>query len=337
MGRLSVRIARALRHSIGNVALAACCIASVAGAAIAADPPYPARPIRVIVPQAAGGTVDLLTRMLGDGMRAMFGVAIVVDDRPGANAMIGNGSAKRAAPDGYTVLAASTATHVMAPLVVPGGAYDPLRDFVPVINLVHQTKVVLVSADLGVTTLDELVTLARSRPHQLNFASTGVGSSSHLDTAQLASLTGMNLVHIPYRGSAQTVAALMANEVQVLLASVTAAQPALSGGRARALAVLADRRSPLLPDVPTIVEAGLPGLDVRTWIGVVAPAGTEPRIVDQLNDMLNRVLRSPDMRAWLEKQGLEPVGGSPEALDSEIRADLDKWDNVIRGLGIRSP
>jgi tripartite-type tricarboxylate transporter receptor subunit TctC len=313
-----------------------CCVASLASGAATDEPLYPLRPIHVIVPQAPGGTVDLLTRMLGERMRAMFGVAVVIEDKPGANAMIGNGAVKRAAPDGYTLLAASTATHVMAPLVAPGGSYDPLRDFVPVIDLVVQTKVILVSADLGVATLDELVTRARSRPRQLNFASTGVGSSSHLDTVQLASLIGMELVHIPYRGSAQSVAALMTNEVQVLLASVTAAQPALAGGRARALAVLANQRSPLLPDVPTMVEAGLPGLDVQTWIGILAPAGTEPRIVDDLNALLNRVLRSPETRAWLEKQGLEPVGGSPESFDSEIRADLDKWGNVVSRLGIRS-
>jgi tripartite-type tricarboxylate transporter receptor subunit TctC len=291
----------------------------------------------VIVPQAPGGTVDLLMRMLGERLRASIGVVLIVDDRPGANAMIGNEAAKRAAPDGYTLLAASTATHVMTPLVLPGVSYDPVRDFVPVINLVHQTKVILVNAELGVTTLPELVALARSRPGRLNFASAGVGSSSHLDTVQLASLTGMDLVHIPYRGSAQSTAALMANEVQVLLASVTAAQPALASGRARALAVLSDERSPLLPDVPTLVEAGLPGLDVQTWIGILAPAGTPASVVDRLNAMLEVALRSPDVRAWLDKQGLELVGGPPAAFDREIRADLDKWDKVARRLGIRAP
>jgi tripartite-type tricarboxylate transporter receptor subunit TctC len=162
-----------------------------------------------------------------------------------------------------------------------------------------------------------------------------MGSSSHLDTEQLAALTGIELVHIPYRGSAQSVAAVSANEVQVLLASVTAALPALSGGRARALAVMADRRSPLLPGVPTIVEAGLPRLDVQTWIGFVAPAGTPPLIVEKLNHALNGILRSPDLLAWLEKQGLEPIGGSPAAFAAEIRADYDKWGNVVRRLGIR--
>jgi tripartite-type tricarboxylate transporter receptor subunit TctC len=324
-----------LRLTARIVALLCGCIGLLAAGPTPAEPPYPVRPIRVIVPQAPGGTVDLLSRMLGERMETMFGVSFVVEDKPGANGIIGNEAAKRAPPDGYTLLAASTATHAMTPHVVANLSYDPLQDFVPVINLVHQTKVVLVNSALGVATPGELVALARSRPGKLNFASTGVGSSSHLDTAQLAALTGIELVHIPYRGSPQTVAALIANEVQVLLASVTAALPAVASGRVRALAVMADQRSPLLPDVPTMVEAGLPRVDAQTWLGFLAPAGTPAGILDNLNHMLNRILQNPDTRAWLDKQGLEPVGGSREAFDLEIRADLDKWAKVAGNLGIR--
>jgi len=333
---MTVRAAAAWRRPCLAAAALLCGIpCALAADTTSPEAAYPIRPIRIIVPAAPGGTVDLLTRVLGERLETMLGVPVVVDDRPGANGIVGNDLARRAIPDGYTLLAATTATHVMAPHVVAGVTYDPLQDFVPVINLVYQTKVVLVSGTLGVATLGELVALARSRPGQLNYASTGIGSSSHLDTEQLAALTGIELVHIPYRGSAQTVAALSANEVQVLLASVTAAQPAIVAGRVRALAVIADRRSPLLPGVLTIVEAGLPRLDVQTWIGFVAPAGTPPAIVENLNRMLNRVLRGPDIRAWLEKQGLEPVGGSPAEFASEMRTDLDKWGKVVRRLGIR--
>jgi tripartite-type tricarboxylate transporter receptor subunit TctC len=297
--------------------------------------PYPARPIRIIVPASPGGTMDLLTRALGERLESRLGVAVVVDDKPGANGVIANDAARRAQADGYTLLAASTATLVMLPHVVAQLGFDPLRDFVPIVNLVYQTKVVLVSSALGVETLDGLVALARRRPGELNYGSTGIGSSSHLDTAQLAALTGIDIVHIPYRGSPQTVAALSANEVQILLASVTAALPAVASGRARALAVLADRRSPLLPEVPTIVEAGLPSLDVQTWIGFLAPAGTSPAIVDALNQALNRILRSRDTDAWLEKQGLQAVGGSADAFGSVMRADFDKWGEVTRRLGLR--
>jgi len=295
---------------------------------------YPTRPIRVIVPQAPAGTADLLARMLGEQMERVLGVAVVVDDKPGAGGIIGNEIAKRAFPDGYTLLAASTATHAMTPHVVAVLPYDPIADFVPVINLVYQTKVVLVNASLGASTLGALVTLARSRPGQINYASTGVGSSSHLDTEQLAALTDMKLVHIPYRGSAQTVAALIANEVQVLIASVTAAQAAVASGQVRALAVLSDRRSPLLPGVPTIEEEGLPRLNVQTWIGFLAPAGTPSPIVETLNATLNRILRSERTRAWLLGQGLEPVGGSAGAFEAEIRADLENWGKATRRLGL---
>jgi len=205
---------------------------------------------------------------------------------------------------------------------------------VPVVNLVYQTKVVLVNASLGVSTLPALVALARNQPGHLNYASTGIGSSSHFDTEVLAALTGMRMVHIPYRGSPQTVAALIADEVQVLLASVTAAQPALVSGHVRALAVLSDQRSPLLPRVPTIEEEGLPRVDAQTWIGLLAPAGTPPAIVDNLNATLNRILRNPAVSARLDAQGLEAVGGSPGDFDRVIRADLDKWGKVAHRLGV---
>jgi tripartite-type tricarboxylate transporter receptor subunit TctC len=296
---------------------------------------YPVRPMRVIVPQAAGGTVDLLTRMLAERMEAALSVAVVVDDRPGANGIIGTELAKRAAPDGYTLLAASTSTHAMTPHVALGLPYDSLRDLMPVVNLAYQTKVVLASSALEITTLGELVAFARKRPGQLNYASAGMGSSSHLDTEQLMALTGIELVHIPYRGSTQTVAALIANEVQVLLASVGAAQAAIRAGRVRALAVMADKRSSLLPDVPTIQEAGLPRLDVQTWIGFVVPAGTSPAIVERLNSTLNRILGDADIRRWMEQQGLEPIGGTSAAFDAEIRSDFEKWGQVTRRLRIR--
>ncbi len=335
-GAVTTRVAVCLRWTCLAVAALLCGSAgTLAGGATSAATPYPVRPIRLIVPLGPGGTVDLLSRVLGERLETMLGAPVVVENKAGANGIIGTEFAKRAAPDGYTLLAASTSTQVMTPHVVANLPYDALQDFVPVINLAYQTKVVLVSTALGVATLGELVALARSQPGKLNYASVGVGSSAHLDTEQLAALTGIELMHIPYRGSAQNIAAISANEVQVLLASVTASHTAVAAGRVRALAVMADRRSPLLPGVPTMVEAGLPRLDVQTWIGILAPAGTPPPIVEDLNQALNRVVRSPDFRAWMEKQGLEPIGGSPEAFGAEIRADFDKWGKVTRGLGIR--
>lgn len=320
------------RRHLAGLALALAAVLAVP--TTRAEPAYPTRPIRVVVPQAPGGTTDLVARMFGEQLERRLGVPVVIDNKPGANGVIGNDAVKRAQPDGYTLLAATTSTHVMATHVVPGIPYDPLRDFVPVANLVYQTKVVLANASLGVGTMRELIAYVRARPDQLNYASTGPGSSSHLDTEWLAAMTGMRLVQIPYRGSGQTVQAVAANEVQVLLASITAAQAALGTGRVRPLAVLSDKRSPLLPDVPTMTEAGLPHADVQTWIGFLAPAGTAPAIVDKLNRALNAILQAPEPKAWLDRQGLEAIGGTPAAFDAEIRTDYAKWGRLVRDLGL---
>ncbi len=297
---------------------------------------WPSRPIRLVVPQAAGGTADLVARMLADRLEPVLGVPVVVDDRPGAGGLIGTDIVKRAAPDGYTWLLASTATHAMAPQVIAGATIDPLRDFTPVANVAWQTKVVLASAALPVASLSELVAYARKRPGELNYASTGVGSSSHLDTELVAATTGIALHHVPYRGSGQTVSAISVDEVQVLIASVTAALPAIETGRARPLAVLSGRRSPLLPAVPTIAEAGVAGLDVQTWLGLVAPAGTPWAIVDELGRRVGRLLESPAVRAWFDAQGLEIASGTPTSFEALIRADVAKWGDLARALGVRA-
>ena len=274
--------------------------------------------------------------MLAERLEPVLGVALVVDNRPGANGLIGTEATKRATPDGYTLLVASTATHAMAPHVLSSEAFDPLRDFVPVINLAWQTKVVLVSNAVSATTLPAFVAYARERPERLNYASTGVGSSSHLDTELLAAESGMRLVHIPYRGSGQTVKALTTNEVQLLIASVTASQGAIEAGHARPLAVLAERRSPLLPTVPTIGEAGFPALDLRTWLGIVAPADTPAEIVTGLNAAIAKQMDDAAMRRWLDAQGLEPIGGTPAAFGATMRADVARWGEIARKVGAAS-
>ncbi|MEO8486290.1 MAG: tripartite tricarboxylate transporter substrate-binding protein [Betaproteobacteria bacterium] len=294
---------------------------------------WPTRALRIIVPQAAGGTADLVARVLAERLEPILGVPIVIDNRAGANGLIGGDAARRAVPDGYTLLMASTATHVMAPLSTSTEAFDPLRDFAPVVNLAWQTKVALASVAVPVTTLAGFVAYARAHPGKLNYASTGVGSSSHLDAELLCAATGMRLVHIPYRGSGQTVAALATNEVQLLLASVTAAYGAIEFGQTRALAVFAQRRSPLLPAVPTIAEAGLPGLDLRTWLGIVAPADTPVAIAGMLNGTIATLLQDPEMRQWLDSQGLEPIGGTPASFEHAIRADVVRWGDVARRVG----
>ena len=297
---------------------------------------WPKSPLRIVVPQAAGGTADALARMLGERLESRLGVPAIVDNRPGANGLIGTDVVRRAAPDGETLLVASTATHAIAPHVAPTTVFDPVRDFAPVVNIAWQTKVAISSPTVPATTLREFVAYARANPGRLNYASTGVGSSSHVDAELLASATGIKLVHIPYRGSGHTVAALVAGEVQLLLASVTAALGAIQTGQVRALAILSDQRSTLLPHVPTIGEAGVAAPDVRTWIGLLAPAETAPAIVDALNRSVAADLADPVLRGWLDLQGLEPIGGSSEAFTATIRSDVERWGAIVRRLGVRA-
>jgi tripartite-type tricarboxylate transporter receptor subunit TctC len=296
----------------------------------------PKGPLRIVVPQAAGGASDAVARMLAECLEARLGVAAIVENRPGANGLIGTELVRRAAPDGETLLVASTATHAIAPHVTRAATFDPARDFAPIVNVAWQTKVAIASLSVPATTLREFVAYARANPGRLNYGSAGVGSSSHVDAELLASATGIKLVHIPYRGSGWTVAALVTDEVQLLLASVTAALGAIRAGQVRALAVLSDQRAALLPQVPTIGEAGVPVPDVRNWIGLVAPAETPPPIVASFNRIVVSELAGPAFRAWLDQQGLERIGGTPEAFAATIRADVERWGAIVRRLGVPS-
>ncbi len=310
-----------------------------AGMRAAAAPSYPSRVVRLVVPQAVGGSNDLLARLVADHLEPLLGVAVVVDNRAGASGAIGCEAVARAAPDGYTLLAASSNTHAMAPHVVERLPYDPLRDFAPIVNLASTVKLLLVAAALPPRTLGEFVAYARARPGELNYASAGVGSSQHLDTELFKGIARVDLVHVPYRGSIQGLVALRTGEVQVALNSVGAALPYLRGGEVRALAVFGGSRSPLLPDVPTASEAGLDGLDrvdLRTWTGLAAPAGTRAEVVDRLNRDANRVLAQPAVADWLRSRGLEPIGGTAEAFARQMRTDYEAWARLVRQIGLRA-
>jgi tripartite-type tricarboxylate transporter receptor subunit TctC len=295
---------------------------------------YPARPIRLIVPQSPGGTVDLTARLFAERLRSALNATIVVENRPGAGGAIGCDLVAHAAPDGYTLLAASTNTHTMLPHVQASVPYDALRDFAPIANLVYTTSIVAVTPSLPVHTLSELIAYVRANPGKLNYASTGVGASNHIDTELFKSLARIDLVHIPYRGPMQAVEALVTGEVQVELVAIGTSIGQARAGQLRPLAVLSDQRSSLLPEVPTAAEAGLPELKVRFWVGLVAPAGTPPEVISMLNGALERILETPDVREWIASRGLEPAGGSPSDFAEEIRTDYAKWGEVIKRIGL---
>jgi tripartite-type tricarboxylate transporter receptor subunit TctC len=329
------KFARALAVAAAALVVAASAPASFC---VAAPLPqdYPSRPIRIIVPSAPGGLGDILARQVADRLGSALRTSVVVDNKPGGAGVIGNDLAAHAAADGYTFLLATSATYITASQAMAKLTYDPLRDFKPVINVAYATSVVVVNPSLSVHTLTELIAYAKARPGQLNYASSGVGSANHLDTEVFAARAGIELMHVPYRGTADGYRALLANEVQLMFGAITSALPYVESGKLRALVVLVDKRSPLLPEVPTIAQAGLGSVDVRKWLGLVAPAGTPPEIVEYLNRTLDRILHEPEMRAWLERQGLELAGGSEQHFDEVLRADYAKWGETVRRLHIRS-
>ena len=302
------------------------------GTVCAVDTPWPDRPIRIVVAQAAGGPPDLIARFVSEPLGRALGTPVVVDNRPGASGIIGVEHVARAAPDGHTLLIATLSTHALVPHVAANVPYDPVRDFVPVANLFRSVKAIWVNQSLPVRTLSEFIAYAAARPGQLNFASGGVGSSNHVDAELFTSATGLDLVHIPYNGPSAAIAAVASGEVHMMIVSITTGIALAQGGRIRPLAVLSAERSLLLPDVPTGKEQGLPHLDLTAWIGLVAPAGTPEGIIGRVNTQLMRLLQSPETLAWAQRQGLELAGGSPAEFARTLESDYARWGQVIRGM-----
>lgn len=317
------------------LAIGAALAAGASDSAWAQSSAYPSRPVRIIVPSAANGAGDALAREISERLSRALRVPVVVENKPGASGVIGNDAAARSASDGYTLLLATSATHVISTRVIANLPYDPVHDFAPIIALGYATSVLVISPAFPAATLDQLIAYARERPRQLNYASSGVGSANHIDTETFASATGIALTHVPYRGTAEGYRALLADEVQVMFAAVTSALPFIRSGKLRALVVLTDRRSPLLPDVPTLSQAGIGSVDVRKFFGVMAPARTPHDIIALLNRTLNAILREPDMRSWMDQQGFEIIGGSPADFDRLLDEDFAKWTDAVRRLGIR--
>ncbi len=315
----------------------ACCLGVVASApAGALGESFPNRPVKIVVPTAPGGLGDVLARHFGARLATRLDVPVVIENRPGANGVIAAEAIARAPPDGYTLLFATAATQVVAALTtrLP---IDMGRDFTPVFDIAFATSVVVVNERLPVKTLSDLARYASAHPGLLNYASSGVGSANHIDTAVLAAVAGIELVHVPYRGTADGYRALVADEVQVMAGAVTSALPVIRAGKARPLVVLTDRRSPVLPDVPTLAEAGYGDVDVRKWLGFVAPAGTPPQAIARLNAELESILADPATRDWMERQGLEPAGGSPASFARYLAQDEAKWRAIVARLGIGAP
>ncbi len=298
--------------------------------------PYPVRPVRIIVPTVAGGTVDVITRLLANDLSARLGTSFFVDNRSGAGNTLGSREAARSDPDGYTLLMSSASGQVVSPLVYKTIDYDPIRSFAPIGLVAEGSIILVVNPALAFKSLPELVLYAKANPGKLNYGSAGTGSVPHLTGELFKSLAGVDLVHVPYRGGALSIADVIGGNVQLTFEASGPLLPHIREGRLRALAVTSKARIPDLPDVPTAAESGYPALVVTTWTGLFAPAGTDAAIISKLNAAINAGLRSSELQSALAKIGNVPLGGSPETLAQMLMAEQQKWAPIVRALNLKA-
>jgi tripartite-type tricarboxylate transporter receptor subunit TctC len=316
-----------------RIALATACAWFAFGAGPALAQPYPAKPIRIVVPFAAGGAVDQLARMLGAKLQEALGQTVIVENRAGAGGTLGAPEVAKAPPDGYSILQ-NTNGQAISPAIYRKLAFDAVRDFVPVTQLVATSTVLVTTMTLPVRSAKELIGLARAKPGGLNYGMTGVGNSLHLTMEMLKRAAGIDLQAIPYRGDAPMNTALLAGEIDVAIVPLVAILPHIQAGRVRALAVNSAKRSPLLPEVPTVAEDAVPGFEASGWQGWFVPAKTPPGAVDIISRAAARIIADPDMARRLRGMGNEPVGSTPEAFAAKFRDDVAKFAKVIKEAGI---
>ena len=316
-----------MRTSSRRVALAFALIAAAAAGAARADE-YPSHPIRLIVPYAAGGAADSVARIVAKHVGESLGQTIVVENRGGAGAIIGTDLVNKSEPDGYTLLLGQSGPISINPAVYKKLPYDPLKDFAPVTLTTSFPYIMVVNPKLGVKTVQEFVALAKSKPGELNYGTTGIGGANHLVTELFDSKAGIKMTHIPYRGTALAVADLLAGQVQVVFADPVSALSHINAGTLVALAVSSKDRSPVAPNVPTISESGYPGIDAIGWHGILAPAHTPVAIVEKLNTEIVKALKAPETTKLLEGQAMTVVGKGPDAFAGFIRQDIAIWKEV---------
>jgi tripartite-type tricarboxylate transporter receptor subunit TctC len=301
--------------------------ASISGV-VYADEPWPSKPVRIIVPFTAGGTTDVVARVIGAKLGEMWHQSVVIDNRPGAGGAIGATLTAKSAADGYTLLMASGSMFTVNPYLYRNLPYT-LKDFDYITNVASGPMLVLVSENVPARNLKELIALAKSEPKKLNFGSAGNGSQVHMAAEALADAAGIDITHVPYKGEALAYNDLMAGQVQLVVGNIAAASPFAKSDKARALAVTGKTRSPMMPDVPTVAEAGLPGFENVGWFGFVAAAGTPKDVVAKIQRDTAKVLADPSIREKLAGQGMTPVGNTPDELVKDIAAESVKWKKVV--------
>ncbi len=295
---------------------------------------YPAKPITMVVPFTPGGGTDFMARVYSDRLSKGLGVQILVENRPGAGGTIGTEAAGRAAPDGYTLLMGSVSTISINPSLYKNLASNPMKDLAPISLVASTPSIVAVPVSLPVNSVQELLALARTKPGGLNFGSAGTGTSHHLSGELLKVRAGVDMVHVPYKGTAPSLTGLIRGDVQILIANIPSLAPALQGKTIKPIAITSLKRSPQMPDLKTVAESGLPGFEVTVWYAIFAPAGTPEAVVQRLNAEIRKAAETADVQQHLLKEGADAVASSPQELRERMQADYEKWGDIVRRANV---
>ena len=296
---------------------------------------YPSKPIRIIVPFGAGGTTDILARVVGDRLAERLGQQVVIENRPGAGGNIAAELSARAAPDGHTLFLGSMGTQSVNVSIYPKLAFDPVKDFAPISLIANSANLLLVHPSIPAATVKQLIALARAKPDRFSYSTSGSGSFNHLSAELFNLMAGTKMVHIPYKSGSQTLTAVVSGEADVLFQTMPPALPFVEAGRLKALAVCAAERHPLFPRLPTASASGLPGFEISTWYGILAPAATPKAILTILNDALVQIIKSPATNKRLMELGVDPASNTPEQFSALVQADLVKWAKVAKAAAIK--
>lgn len=296
---------------------------------------YPTRAVRIVVPFATGGPADVYARFIGQRLQAALGQPFVIENKPGAGAITGTQEAAQAAPDGYTLLMMSN-THTVNETLIANRPYQLMRDFAPVAPVNYSDLLLVVHPSLAANSVGELLALAKGKPGQLNYASSGNGTPYHMAGELFKSMAGINVVHVPYKGSSGARTDVLAGHVQLMFDAVTAMAPQVKAGKVRALATTGKTRSSILPEVPTVAEAGVPGYEAVIWLGLMAPAKTPPAVLRKLNAEVAKIVARPEVQQEWAAQGAVPLTMGVDDFDKYLRADIDKWAQIVRSAGIKA-
>lgn len=318
------------------------CAVAIAAAASAGFPAsaqgaasYPIKPIKIVVPFPPGGATDIMARAIGFELQKALGQSVIIENKPGAGGNSGADLVAKSPADGYTLVMGTVGTHAINMSLYAKMPYDAVKDFEPVVLVAGVPNLLVVHPSVNAKTVSELTALAKAQPGKLNVASSGNGTSIHLSAELYKQMAGVDILHVPYKGSSPAVADLLGGQVQMMFDNMPVSLPHVKAGKLRALAVTSMKRSPALPDVPTMDEEGLKGFDATSWFGLLAPAGTPKDIVAKLNAASVKALASPEMRERLAAQGADPVGNSPEQFAAFIKSEIDKWAKIVKASGAR--